>query len=95
MQIWSGPTNQHLRSNSNRFASEGLKKVRRQTIGLINIYQQSVSPYLGIRCRYEPTCSHYTQDAINKYGVIKGLLIGVQRLLKCHPFGGQGYDPVE
>jgi hypothetical protein len=62
---------------------------------LIRFYQYALSPYLGgSKCRYTPTCSQYTLEAIKKYGPIRGIYLGVKRLSKCHPGGGQGFDPV-
>jgi putative membrane protein insertion efficiency factor len=62
---------------------------------LIRFYQYALSPYLGgSKCRYTPTCSQYTLEAIQKYGPIKGIFLGAKRLSKCHPGGGHGYDPV-
>ena len=67
-------------------------------IFLISIYQRIVSPYLGQSCRYLPTCSEYTKEAISCHGVIKGILYGLRRILRCHPIkflgGSEGYDPV-
>ena len=68
-----------------------MKKV---LIKLIELYQ--VMPISShSMCRFTPTCSEYMKDAITKYGTIKGLKLGVKRLLKCHPFGKYGYDPIE
>ena len=62
---------------------------------LIKFYQYVLSPYLGgSKCRYTPSCSQYTMDAIKKYGSIKGIFLGAKRLSRCHPGGGHGYDPV-
>lgn len=62
---------------------------------LIKFYQYVLSPYLGgSKCRYTPSCSQYTMDAIKKYGPIKGIFLGAKRISKCHPGGGHGYDPV-
>jgi uncharacterized protein len=62
---------------------------------LIRFYQYTLSPYLGgSKCRFTPTCSQYTLEAIQKYGPIKGIYLGAKRLSKCHPGGGHGYDPV-
>ena len=57
-------------------------------------YQLVISPFIGLCCRFEPTCSHYTVEAIDKHGPLKGLLLGTGRLLKCHPFHSGGFDPV-
>lgn len=62
---------------------------------LIKFYQYVLSPYLGgSKCRYTPSCSQYTMDAIKKYGPIKGIFLGTKRISRCHPGGGHGYDPV-
>lgn len=62
---------------------------------LIKFYQYVLSPYLGgSKCRYTPSCSQYTMDAIKKYGPIKGIFLGTKRIGRCHPGGGHGYDPV-
>jgi len=61
---------------------------------LIRIYQVMISPWLGPKCRYTPTCSHYAAEALKKHGVIKGLYLASKRIAKCHPWGGSGYDPV-
>lgn len=60
----------------------------------IKIYQIVISPWLGPACRFEPTCSHYFVEAVKRFGLIRGFYLGGKRLLKCHPWGGQGYDPV-
>lgn len=61
---------------------------------LIKIYQLIISPWLGPKCRYTPTCSHYASEALKKYGVFKGLWLAIKRIARCHPWGGSGYDPV-
>ncbi|MHA2609291.1 MAG: membrane protein insertion efficiency factor YidD [bacterium JZ-2024 1] len=61
---------------------------------VIEMYQKFVSPLLPRVCRYEPTCSEYMRLALLKYGFWKGFFIGLKRLLRCHPFGGGGIDPV-
>jgi hypothetical protein len=61
----------------------------------IKTYQLLLSPFLGKNCRFEPTCSYYSIESINKYGVIKGTRLSIQRILKCHPWGGSGYDPIK
>lgn len=63
-------------------------------IGLIRFYQLVLSPILPSACRYQPTCSRYTLEAIQKYGPFKGLYLGIRRILRCHPWGGHGHDPV-
>lgn len=63
-------------------------------IALIKIYQWVISPWLGPKCRFTPTCSQYALEAFKKYGPLKGLWLACRRLAKCHPWGGQGYDPV-
>ena len=60
----------------------------------IKIYQRIISPMLPPSCRYTPTCSAYSIEAIKKHGPLKGLYIAVKRILSCHPWGGSGYDPV-
>jgi hypothetical protein len=62
---------------------------------LIRFYQYVLSPWLGVsKCRFTPSCSHYTSEAIQKYGPIKGVYLGIKRLSRCRPGGGHGYDPV-
>tara|TARA_B100000900_G_scaffold63856_1_gene49314 strand:- start:168 stop:389 length:222 start_codon:yes stop_codon:yes gene_type:complete len=63
-------------------------------IGPIKIYQILISPLLGPSCRFTPTCSQYTIEAIQKYGPLKGAWLGFRRILRCHPWGGCGHDPV-
>jgi len=64
-------------------------------IWLIRGYQKFVSPLFPPSCRYTPSCSQYTLQAIEKYGLFKGLGLGLKRILRCHPFVKGGYDPVE
>ena len=61
---------------------------------LIRLYQITLSPWLGNACRYTPTCSQYAIEALQKHGALKGLYLAVRRILRCHPWGGYGYDPV-
>lgn len=61
---------------------------------LIRFYQMFISPVLPPSCRFTPTCSTYTLEALKKYGLIKGGYLGFRRIIRCHPWGGSGYDPV-
>ncbi len=61
---------------------------------LIRFYQYVISPMIGPKCRYTPTCSAYAHEAITKHGPLKGLWLAIKRISKCHPWGGHGYDPV-
>ena len=63
-------------------------------IGLIKIYQLFLSPLLGQNCRFAPSCSAYAIEALQKYGPLRGGLLTVKRMGRCHPWGGSGYDPV-
>ena len=65
------------------------------SIGLINFYQKRISPLFGHRCKYYPSCSEYTEQAIEKYGFFKGTGRGIIRILKCNPFSKGGYDPLK
>jgi len=64
-------------------------------ISLIDIYKYLISPLLGNNCRFLPTCSEYTRDSIVKFGLVKGCWLGLKRILKCHPWGKGGYDPIK
>ena len=76
--------------------TEIIKKI---IIQIIKVYKLIISPYLGNNCRYMPTCSEYFIDSLNEYGLLKGLLMGIKRILKCHPVkilgGSEGFDPVK
>ncbi len=63
-------------------------------IGMIRVYQKVISPVLPAACRYTPTCSQYAREALAKYGAFKGGWLAARRILRCHPWGGHGYDPV-
>lgn len=60
----------------------------------VRLYQRFISPLTPPSCRFTPTCSQYAVEALQKYGPFKGLWLAVKRLLRCHPWGGSGYDPV-
>jgi putative membrane protein insertion efficiency factor len=60
----------------------------------IYLYKYCISPFTPASCRYIPTCSEYTVQALKKYGPVKGLYLSARRILRCHPWGGSGYDPV-
>ena len=61
---------------------------------IIRVYQKLVSPALGKNCRYTPTCSQYTLEAVERFGVVKGVVLGARRIGRCHPLAEGGYDPV-
>lgn len=68
--------------------------MRRFFVLLIKGYSYLISPFLGNNCRYYPTCSAYTQEAIEVHGVVRGLWLGIKRISRCHPFHEGGVDPV-
>jgi putative membrane protein insertion efficiency factor len=64
-------------------------------IFLIRIYQLVISPWLGSKCRYTPSCSAYAIEAFQKYGLFRGGWMAIRRIASCHPWGGHGHDPVK
>ena len=64
-------------------------------LGLLELYKAVISPFLPSACRFEPTCSEYTRQAVEKYGAIKGSWFGLKRILRCQPFSKGGFDPVK
>ncbi|MEC7366204.1 MAG: membrane protein insertion efficiency factor YidD [Pseudomonadota bacterium] len=64
------------------------------SIFLINLYKKLISPFLMKSCRFEPTCSSYSLEAFKRFGFVIGLKLTVKRIIRCHPWGGHGYDPV-
>ena len=68
--------------------------MKRLLIALLRIYQYAISPFLGRRFRYYPSCSEYAVEAVEKHGAIKGGWLGVKRVCRCHPWHPGGYDPV-
>jgi putative membrane protein insertion efficiency factor len=79
-------------------ASTGIGPVgdtmRKAVIASLRFYKRFLSPYLPSACRYQPTCSEYMLEAVSKYGVPRGVSLGIRRLLRCHPFRQGGFDPV-
>ena len=61
---------------------------------IIFVYQKLISPLLGPRCKYHPSCSSYLVQAITTHGIIKGIILGILRIIRCNPFSGGGYNPV-
>ncbi len=82
-------------SRAVRGPSTASRAARSVLIAPIVVYRRVLSPALPRRCKYEPTCSHYAVDAIREYGILKGLVLGVWRLLRCNPWSHGGYDPVQ
>lgn len=78
-----------------RMSSRNVSPFKSVVLALIRFYQAYISPMLGSNCRYYPTCSHYMEDAIVKYGVVRGGWMGIRRIGRCHPWAPGGYDPVE
>ena len=68
--------------------------MRTLILGFIRLYQIIISPWLGMHCRYEPTCSAYAMEAVRIHGVFRGGVLAVARIGRCHPFHTGGYDPV-
>ena len=68
--------------------------MKRLLIGAIRLYRKTLSPFIGQQCRFEPTCSHYGEEAIAKHGALRGTILTVWRILRCGPWSKGGYDPV-
>jgi putative membrane protein insertion efficiency factor len=68
--------------------------IRTLLIAPLRLYQWTLSPLLGVNCRYAPSCSEYAAEAIATHGILRGAWLALKRLLRCHPWGGSGYDPV-
>jgi len=71
-----------------------LAKMKILFITIIKLYKYLLSPFLPNNCRFVPTCSEYSMEAISRYGALKGTFLSVRRLLRCHPFHPGGFDPV-
>jgi uncharacterized protein len=82
-------------ASSPRAASVVGRIARGVAVAPIVVYQRVLSPLLPRRCKYEPTCSHYAVDAIGEYGILRGAVLALWRLLRCNPWSYGGYDPVE
>ena len=67
---------------------------RALAIGAVRLYQRVLSPWFHGSCRYWPSCSAYAEEALARHGVLRGLYLTIRRLLRCHPLGGHGVDPV-
>jgi putative membrane protein insertion efficiency factor len=68
--------------------------ISRLLLLLIRIYQLLLSPFIGGQCRFEPSCSRYTAQSIERFGAVRGSILGVKRIARCHPFARAGFDPV-
>ena len=68
--------------------------MKRLLIGAIRLYRKTLSPFIGQQCRFEPTCSHYGEEAIAKHGALRRTILTVWRILRCGPWSKGGYDPV-
>jgi hypothetical protein len=66
----------------------------RPLLGLVWIYRRAVSPFLGVNCRFVPSCSDYAAQALKEYGAFAGGWLALKRVCRCHPWGGSGYDPL-
>lgn len=72
----------------------GTGLLARPLIGLVAVYRYTISPLLGMNCRFEPSCSEYAREALERYGAVKGSWLAARRVARCHPWGGSGYDPL-
>ena len=68
--------------------------MKRLVLISISLYQGALSPFIASSCRYTPSCSNYSWEAVDRYGTLRGTWLGLKRLARCHPWGGQGFDPV-
>jgi len=87
----------HRAQSSSDFRTFGLSTnnmLKKIFILPIRLYQVSISPLLGTHCRHVPSCSQYAVEAIQEWGVLKGIWLGTKRIARCHPWGTHGYDPV-
>jgi putative membrane protein insertion efficiency factor len=77
------------------YVLRGELKMKFLVIDILGLYKAAISPLLPAACRFEPTCSEYTRQAVEKYGVLKGTWMGLRRISRCHPLCQGGYDPVK
>ena len=70
------------------------KLIQQLLLGLIQVYRYTLSPFLGQRCRFHPSCSAYAAEALTRYGPLRGTWLAIKRVLRCHPFHPGGHDPV-
>ena len=77
-----------------RLAREAMTLPARMLILLARVYQRTLSPWIGMQCRYQPTCSNYFIHAVSRHGALRGGAMGLWRILRCHPFARGGDDPV-
>ncbi|MEM8682775.1 MAG: membrane protein insertion efficiency factor YidD [Pseudomonadota bacterium] len=75
-------------------ASAASRWLAKPFIGLVRLYRVALSPWLGSNCRFQPTCSQYAIEALQRHGVFRGGWLAMKRIGRCHPWGGCGYDPV-
>jgi uncharacterized protein len=83
------------RSDERAIPARGLRIARSLAIAPIVVYRKVISPAIPRRCKYEPTCSRYAVEAIQEYGILRGLVLAGWRLLRCNPWSYGGYDPVD
>ena len=70
------------------------KLIQQLLLGLIQVYRYALSPFLGQRCSFHPSCSAYAAEALTRYGPLRGTWLAIKRVLRCHPFHPGGHDPV-
>jgi uncharacterized protein len=87
-------TNRAINMGIPCFLNKTIKYMKALVIFLVRLYQAMLSPFFPNSCRFQPTCSQYMVEAIQKHGVISGGWLGIKRIGRCHPWGGHGHDPV-
>ena len=63
-------------------------------VQFVRLYRVTISPYMGVNCRFQPSCSNYAITALEEHGILRGTALAARRIARCHPWGGCGYDPV-